>query len=489
MFNLTDEHAALDGVPTELLIDGAWIAAASGARLDVEDPSTAEPLAEVADAGPGDAVRALQVAHRRFRDFSRTSPQARADILRRAHEIVAARRENLALIMTLEMGKPLAESRAEIDYAASFLRWFSEEAVRPAGHFGLAPDGDSRIVVTRQAIGPCLLITPWNFPAAMVTRKVGAAIAAGCSMVLKPAPQTPLTALAIGKILLEAGLPDGVLNIITTSDANATMTPLLADGHLRKLSFTGSTEVGRLLLERAAAHVLSTSMELGGNAPFIVFADADLDAAVDGAVIAKMRNGGEACTAANRFYVQRPILAEFTERLTQRVSAMRVGRGVDPDTEVGPLIDARQLDKVASLVDAAVKGGARLANGGDRLERSPGHFYTPTVLTEVPSDARLLQEEIFGPVAPIMSFDSEPEVVEQANATHHGLVAYLYTRELNRAFRVADDLESGMVGVNRGLVSNAAAPFGGARESGLGREGGREGIDAYLEIKYLALAT
>ena len=385
-------------------------------------------------------------------------------------------------------GKPLTESRAEIEYAASFLRRFSEEAIRPAGHFGLAPDGNSRIVVTKQAIDPCLLITPWNFPAAMVTRKVSAAVAAGCTIVLKPAPQTPLTALVIGGLLLRAGLPDGVLNIITTRDANATIAPVLADGRLRKLSFTGSTEVGRLLLELSAPHVLSTSMELGGNAPFIVFADADLDAAVDGAVIAKMRNGGEACTAANRFYVERPVVTEFSDHLAERLDALTVGRGIDPDTEVGPLIDSCQVDEVERLVDAAVGGGARVSAGGGRTAASGGYFYRPTVLTDIPPDARLIHEEIFGPVAPIIPFDSETEVVSLANATHHGLVAYLYTRELARAFRVADAVETGMVGINRGLVSNAAAPFGGTKQSGLGREGSREGVEAYTETKYLAVA-
>jgi succinate-semialdehyde dehydrogenase/glutarate-semialdehyde dehydrogenase len=388
--------------------------------------------------------------------------------------------------MTLEMGKPVADSRAEIAYAAEFFRWFSEEAVRIDGRYTFEPNGRGRLLVLRQPVGPCLLITPWNFPMAMATRKLGPAIAAGCTTVVKPAGLTPLSMLALAQILAEAGLPAGVLNVITTSDSGATTAPVIADPRLRKLSFTGSTEVGKRLMAAAAEQVLRVSMELGGNAPFLVFADADLDAAVDGAVLAKMRNIGEACTAANRFHVHSSVAAEFAERLAKRLEAMKVGRGTDPGVEVGPLIDAKAVTKVAELVEDARSKGARVLAGGEALGGA-GHFYAPTVLADVPADARMLREEIFGPVAPVVSFGTDEEAIAAANATEYGLVAYAYTTSLERALRVVEALETGMVGLNQGLVSNPAAPFGGVKQSGFGREGGHEGINEYVNVKYVAV--
>jgi len=388
--------------------------------------------------------------------------------------------------MTAEMGKPLAEARSEITYAAEFFRWFAEESVRIDGGYAVAPNGQGRFLVMRQPVGPCLLITPWNFPMAMGTRKIGPAIAAGCTMVIKPAAQTPLSMLALAEILREVGLPDGVLNVLTTTASGELMEPLIRDGRARKLSFTGSTAVGRRLLEQCADQVLRTSMELGGNAPFIVFDDADLDAAVDGAMLAKMRNIGEACTAANRFYAQAGVAEEFSRRLAERMGALRIGSGLDDDVEVGPLIDAVAQDKVASLVEDAVSRGARILVGGKPVE-GPGHFYPPTVLADVPESATMRHEEIFGPVAPVSSFQTEDEVLAAANDTPYGLVCYLYTRDLARAIRVSERLETGMVGLNQGVVSNPAAPFGGVKHSGLGREGGSVGIEEFLETKYVAM--
>ena len=396
------------------------------------------------------------------------------------------RRDDLALVMTLEMGKPLAEARGEIAYAAEFLRWFSEEAVRIDGGYAVSPDGKARFLVTRQPVGPCLLITPWNFPMAMGTRKIGPAIAAGCTMVIKPASQTPLSMLALTEILREAGLPAGVLNTLTTSDSGALMEPLIRDGRARKLSFTGSTAVGRALLEQCADKVLRTSMELGGNAPFLVFADADLDAAVEGAFAAKMRNGGEACTAANRFYVERSVADEFTRLLADRMAAQVVGRGVEDGVTVGPMIDQAAIDKIEELVSDAVDKGAEVVLGGKALAGT-GYFYQPTVLTGVPEDAALRHVEVFGPVAPISTFDDEDEAVAAANDTESGLVSYVFTSDLDRALRVSERLETGMVGLNQGVVSNPAAPFGGVKASGLGREGGRVGIEEFLEVKYVGL--
>jgi succinate-semialdehyde dehydrogenase/glutarate-semialdehyde dehydrogenase len=398
--------------------------------------------------------------------------------------------EDLALLMTLEMGKALSESRAEIRYAAEFLRWFSEEAVRVHGRYMTNTTGSGRILTMRQPVGPCVFVTPWNFPTAMGTRKIAPAIAAGCTMVVKPAQQTPLSMLALAQLLERAGLPAGVLNVITARRSGAVIEPLLRDRRTRKLSFTGSTEVGRKLIEQSAAQVLRVSMELGGNAPFVVFDDADLDAAVEGALIAKLRNVGEACTAANRFHVHERVASEFAQRLAERMRALKVGRGTDPDVDVGPLIDERQRATVNEIVRDARQRGAELLLGGEPLSGPAhrGYFYAPTVLSSVPGDARALREEIFGPVAPIATFASEHDAIAAANATEYGLVAYVYTNDLRRAFRVSESLETGMVGVNQGIVSNPAAPFGGVKQSGFGREGGFEGIDEYLQTKYVALA-
>ncbi|MEU7816507.1 NAD-dependent succinate-semialdehyde dehydrogenase [Pseudonocardia sp. NPDC049154] len=486
MTNPDLERKVLEAVPTGLLIGGEWRQAASGATTKVEDPSTGEVLAEVADAGREDGLAALTAAHEAQAGFAAMAPRERGEILRRAYETMIARVDDLALLMTLEMGKPLAESRGEVTYAAEFFRWFSEEAVRIDGGFATAPAGGSRFLVMKQPVGPCVFITPWNFPLAMGTRKIGPAIAAGCTVVIKPAQQTPLSMLALGQILLDAGLPAGVLNVITASDAAGVMEPIIKDGRARKLSFTGSTGVGKILLEQCAAKVLRTSMELGGNASFLVFDDADLDKAVDGAMLAKMRNMGEACTAANRFYVQRGVAEEFAAKLAERMGALKVGRGTEDGVQVGPLVDAKGRDKVVDLVGDAIAHGAQVKVGGEAAE-GRGYFYPPTVLTDVPQDSRLNHEEIFGPVAPISVFDTEDEALAAANATEFGLVNYVFTENLNRALRVSEKLESGMVGLNTGLVSNPAAPFGGIKESGLGREGGTVGIEEFLELKYVAI--
>ena len=483
---LDREQAVLDAVPTGLLVGGTWRPAASGATLAVDDPATGKTLVEVANASPDDGRAALDAAVAAQPGFAALPPRERGEILRRAYELIMSRVDDLALLMTLEMGKPLAESKGEVAYAAEFFRWFAEEAVRIDGQYAVAPNGASRFLVMRQPVGVCLLVTPWNFPMAMGTRKIGPAVAAGCTMVIKPAQQTPLSMHALAAILAEAGLPDGVLNVVTTSSAGKVMEPLIRDGRARKLSFTGSTAVGRTLLEQAADKVLRTSMELGGNAPFVVFGDADLDAAVDGAMTAKMRNMGEACTAANRFLVHRSVADAFADRLAERMAALRVGRGTDDGVQVGPLVDAPSREKVVELVGDAVGHGATVRVGGDAVD-GPGWFYRPTVLTGVPLDARLTKEEIFGPVAPISVFDTDDEAVAAANDTEFGLVSYLYTENLARALRVSEALESGMVGLNTGLVSNPAAPFGGIKQSGLGREGGSVGIDEYLETKYVAL--
>jgi succinate-semialdehyde dehydrogenase/glutarate-semialdehyde dehydrogenase len=442
----------------------------------------------VADGGASDALAALEAAHAAQPAWAATPPRERGEILRRAFEAILANADDLALLMTLEMGKPVSESKAEIAYGAEFFRWFSEETVRIAGGYSVAPAGGSRIIVMRQAVGPALLITPWNFPMAMGTRKIGPAIAAGCTMVLKPSELTPLSSLALAQVLIDAGLPPGVLNVVNTTDAGGTTAPLLRDPRLRKLSFTGSTAVGKSLIQAASEQVLRVSMELGGNAPFLVFADADLDAALDGAMLAKMRNGGEACTSANRFYVQRDIAEEFATRLAERMGNLKVGRGTDEGVLVGPLINDRQRAKVVRLVDDAVAKGARVLCGGGAVE-GPGYFYQPTVLLPVPAEAELLREEIFGPVAPVVAFDHEDQAVDAANATEYGLVAYVYTRDLDRALRLAEGIKAGMVGLNQGVVSNPAAPFGGVKSSGFGREGGREGIEEYLDVKYLAIKT
>jgi succinate-semialdehyde dehydrogenase/glutarate-semialdehyde dehydrogenase len=487
MSTAVDERTVVDAVDTRLYVAGRWRDSSSGRTLAVEDPSTGDTLREVADATVEDAGAALDAAVDALPQWAATPPRERGEVLRRAYEAITARGDELALLMTLEMGKPVAESRAEVAYAAEFFRWFSEEAVRIDGRYSVAPNGAGRLITMKQPVGPCLLITPWNFPMAMGTRKIGPAVAAGCTMVVKPARQTPLSMLALAKILEEVGLPAGVLNVITTSSSGATMAPLIRDPRLRKLSFTGSTEIGRQLVAQASDQLLRVSMELGGNAPFLIFEDADLDAAVEGALIAKMRNIGEACTAANRFHVAAGVAGEFAERLGERMGAMKVGRGTEDGVQVGPLIDQTAREKVDELVGDALERGAHAVVGAKPGD-GRGYFYQPTVLSGVTRDARVLQEEIFGPVAPVTSFDSEQEAVAAANDTEYGLVAYVYTRDLKRAFRVVEGLQTGMVGLNQGIVSNPAAPFGGVKQSGFGREGGREGIDEYLDLKYVAMS-
>ncbi len=481
------EREVLDAVPKDLFIGGSWRGAAGGARLGVEDPATGEQLVEVADASPEDAKEALAAAADAQAEWAQSAPRDRGEILRAAYEKIVARADELALLMTLEMGKSVTESKAEISYAAEFFRWFSEEAVRIHGRYMVNTTGKGRIMTMRQPVGPCVFVTPWNFPTAMGTRKIAPAVAAGCTMVVKPAQQTPLSMLALAKILEESGLPGGVLNVITAKRSGEVIEPLLKDPRTRKLSFTGSTEVGKRLIEQSADQILRMSMELGGNAPFLVFEDADLDAAVEGAMLAKMRNVGEACTAANRFHVHESLAEEFSRRLAERMGALRVGRGTDPAVDVGPLIDAKQREKVQELVSDAVDRGAKALVGG-RPGEGAGYFYEPTVLAGVPDDAEVLSEEIFGPVAPIATFATEEQALDAANRTEYGLVAYVYTRDLERALRVAEGLETGMVGLNQGVVSNPAAPFGGVKQSGFGREGGFEGIEEYLETKYVAIA-
>jgi succinate-semialdehyde dehydrogenase/glutarate-semialdehyde dehydrogenase len=481
-----DEKRVIEAVPKGLFIGGEWRDSSSGTTLGIEDPSTEETLCSIADATAEDAVAALDAACDAADRWAATPPRDRGEILRRTYELMNERADDLALLMTLEMGKPLAESKGEITYASDFIRWYSEEAVRIDGRFAMNPSGAGRLLTMKQPIGPCLLITPWNFPTAMGTRKIGPALAAGCTIVVKPAQLTPLSMLALADLLTEAGLPPGVLNIVTSSSASRVTEPLFDDPRLRKMSFTGSTPVGKKLMEMASKRLVKCSMELGGNAPFLVFEDADLDAAVEQAVIAKMRNGGESCVAANRFHVHASVADEFAARLAERLAAMPVGRGTDDGVLVGPLIDADQRDKVAELVHDAIGKGAKVLTGADRPD-GQGYFYTPTVLSGISEDANLLREEIFGPVAPIATFTSDDEAIAAANMTEYGLVAYVFTRDIKRAFTVSEALEVGMLGLNKGLVSNAAAPFGGVKESGFGREGGPEGIEEYLSTKYVAI--
>jgi succinate-semialdehyde dehydrogenase/glutarate-semialdehyde dehydrogenase len=481
------QGALLESVPKGLFIDGTWRSASDGATLSVDDPATGKVLAHVASASVADGKAALDAAVRAQRDWARTAPRDRGEILRRAYEAIVARTEDFALLMTLEMGKPLAEARGEVAYGAEFFRWFSEEAVRIHGRYAVAPNGATRLMTTKQPVGPTLMITPWNFPLAMGTRKIGPAIAAGCTMVVKPAAQTPLTMLLLTQVLIECGVPAGVLNVVTTSHTGAVMEPIIRDPRLRKLTFTGSTEVGQRLVEQSAQGLLRLSMELGGNAPFIVFEDADLDRAVDGAMLAKMRNIGEACTAANRFLIHESVAEEFGRRFAERMAALRVGKGTVKGVDVGPLVDRKARESVDALVQEAVAGGAKVLTGGGPLP-GKGWFYAPTVLTDVPATSRIAVEEIFGPVAPISTFATEAEAIARANDTAYGLVAYAFTRDLARALRVSEELEFGMVGINQGVVSNPAAPFGGMKASGFGREGGFEGIDEYLEVKYVGIA-
>ena len=482
----TVEQSVVEAAPKQLLIGGEWRDASGSATFAVEDPSTGETICDVADATAEDAAAAFDAACAAQAEWAASTPNDRNEILEQAFKLLSERADDLATLMTLEMGKSVTESKGEIAYSAEFFRWFAGEALRLDGYFKAAGNGASRVLVMRQPVGPCYFITPWNFPTAMGTRKIGPAIAAGCTMVVKPAQNTPLSMLALAKVLEECGLPGGVLNVITSSSSSEVSEPIIGDPRLRKLSFTGSTEVGRKLIAQAAENVLKVSMELGGNAPFLVFEDADLDAAVEGAMVAKMRNVGEACTAANRFHVAESVAEEFAEKLAERMGAMKIGRGVDEGVEVGPLINADQRDKVAELVDDAVEKGGRCLTGGEKLDGA-GYFYSPTVITDVADDARLLSEEIFGPVAPVKPFASEEEAIAAANDTEYGLVAYVYTNDQKRAFRVCEALDTGMIGLNQGMVSNAGAPFGGVKQSGIGREGGNEGVFEYLETKYVAI--
>jgi succinate-semialdehyde dehydrogenase/glutarate-semialdehyde dehydrogenase len=473
-------------VPKRLLIGGEWVDGEAGEPIAVEDPARGEELCGIADGSAAQAAAAVAAAAAAQEEWARTPPRRRGEILERAHDLMVERREQLATLITLEMGKPLAEARAEVDYSAGFIRWFAEEAVRIDGRYMVEPNGNGRLLVLKQPVGVCILVTPWNFPLAMGARKVAPAIAAGCAMVVKPARQTPLATLALGAMLIEAGLPPGVLNVVTSSRSDVVVETMLRDPHAAKVSFTGSTEVGKHLVRLAADQLLRVSMELGGNAPFVVFEDADLEQAVDGAMVAKMRNMGQACTAANRMIVQERVAEEFSALLAARMEALSVGPGIEPDSEVGPLIDERAQADVGALLEDAERRGARVLVGGSRIE-GPGHFFEPTLLTDVDPASELLRQEIFGPVAPVSTFGTEAEAVAMANDTEYGLVSYLYTDDLGRAVRCMEALKTGMVGLNQGLVSNPAAPFGGVKHSGYGREGGSEGIDEYLSTKYVAI--
>ncbi len=481
---MLDETALLNSVPDRLFIGGAWVDSSSGRSIDVIDPATGAVIKTIADASVADAARAMDAAAAAQDSWSATAPRVRGEILRRAFDLLQERADDFALLMTLEMGKPLAEARGEVAYGGEFLRWFSEEAVRISGRYGSNPEGTGRMIVTHLPVGPSYLITPWNFPLAMATRKIAPALAAGCTAIVKPAELTPLTTLYFAKLLEDAGLPAGVLNVITTSTSREVSEPIIADPRLRKLSFTGSTPVGRTLLKQASENVLRTSMELGGNAPFVVFDDADLDRAIDGAMLAKFRNIGQACTAANRFIVHESIADEFARRLTERVVALRVGRGTEDGVSIGPLINDGAVDKADALVQDAVRRGATLLTGGARVEGA-GSFYQPTVLSGVAAGSDILREEIFGPVVTIIPFGDEADAVAKANDTEYGLVSYVFTRDLARGQRLIESMQTGMMGLNVGVVSNAAAPFGGIKQSGVGREGGSEGIHEYLETKYV----
>lgn len=472
-------------VPTELYVDGEWRKGSGGEAIPVVDPSTAKVIAHVENASVDDAMAALDVAQSRLQSWSRTAPRERAEILRRCFELMIERQGIIAELISLENGKSLADAQGEVRYAAEFFRWFSEEAVRLNGDIYPAPSGANRIIVGHQPIGVAVLVTPWNFPAAMATRKIAPALAAGCTCILKPASETPLTANYLADLYAEAGVPPGVINVLTTSNSGRVVGALLDDERVRKLSFTGSTEVGRILLAAAAKTVVSCSMELGGNAPFIVLDDADIDEAVAGAMIAKMRNGGEACTAANRFYVHESVHDAFAHELAKRMLSLAVGTAYDKNTQCGPVINQAAVDRLHALVNDAVAKGAKVLAGGAPLDR-PGFFFQPTVLTDVPSDARVLREEIFGPIAPIVRVESDEDALRYANETEFGLISYVYTRDLARGLRLSERLESGMVGLNRGLVSDPAAPFGGVKQSGLGREGAHHGILEFTETKYIA---
>lgn len=473
-------------VPTDLFIGGRWRGSSNGETFDVTDPATGNVIAQVANGTTDDALAAVEAAHSVMQDWKSTAPRERAEILRCTWELMTENADALSELIVREMGKALPDAQGEIAYAAEFFRWYAEEAVRNQGMVTTAPKGDKRILVVHQPIGVSVLITPWNFPAAMATRKIGPALAAGCSVILKPASDTPLTALAIAELLAEAGVPDGVVNVVTTRSSSAFSKAVLADPRVRKLSFTGSTEVGRTLLELASQQVIDCSMELGGNAPFIVLDDADVEAAVEGAMIAKMRNGGEACTAANRFYVHEAVADEFTQKFTEKMRALKMGPGTDPEVKLGPVINETAREDISALVEGAVKGGAETVLGGS-VPEGEGWFYPATILDQVPADAEILRNEIFGPVAPIVRISSDEEAIRLANDTEYGLVSYLYTGDLARGLRISEALEAGMVGLNKGLVSDPAAPFGGVKQSGIGREGGAEGMHEFLESKYIAV--
>ncbi len=477
------ETELLEGVPDGLFIGGEWLSGSGGGTLSVHDPATGNVIKRVADATVDDGRAAIDAAAAAFPDWAATPARERAELLRRAFDLLQQRKEDFALLMTLEMGKPLAEARGEVVYGGEFLRWFSEETAHVQGRYGANPEGTGRMIVSQHPVGPCYLITPWNFPLAMATRKIAPALAAGCTVVVKPAALTPLTTVFFAKLLQDAGLPAGVVNVLTTSASGPVSEAIIADPRLRKLSFTGSTQVGQTLLGQAAKGVLRTSMELGGNAPFVVFDDADLDKAVDGAMAAKFRNIGQACTAANRFIVHSSVAEEFASRVTERVQGFSTGRGTEEGVTIGPLIDDRAVAKATELVGDAVERGATLRTGGSAIDR-PGTFFEATVLSDVQPGSDILREEIFGPVLAIVSFDDEDQAVRLANDTDYGLVSYVYTSDLARGQRMIERLETGMMGLNVGVVSNAAAPFGGWKLSGLGREGGAEGIHEYLQTKY-----
>ena len=487
MVSPQDEKRVLDMVPKGIYINGKWQDASDGKTLDVIDPATGKVLATIADASGADGMAAMDAADKAQEAWAKTAPRYRAELLRAAFEKVAARADDFALLMSLEMGKPIAEAKGEVAYGNEFIRWFSEEASRITGRYGTAPDGKNRIMVLKRPVGPSLFITPWNFPLAMATRKIGPAIAAGCTMILKPAALTPLTSLLFAKVLEDVGLPAGVLNVVQTSRPGDVTGPIIKDARLRKLSFTGSTGVGKRLIADASEQVLKVSMELGGNAPLIVFEDADLDKAVEGAMLAKLRNMGEACTAANRFIVHESVAAEFSKRVAEKMAALKVSRGTEEGANIGPLIDEKSRNSVHALVEDAVAKGAKVLTGGS-VPSGDGYFYPPTVLADVPASANILSQEIFGPVAPVITFKTEDEAVKLANLTEYGLVAYAFTENLNRGLRLAERLEVGMFGLNTGIVSNPAAPFGGVKASGLGREGGFEGIEEYLETVYVGIA-
>jgi succinate-semialdehyde dehydrogenase/glutarate-semialdehyde dehydrogenase len=480
---MRSEADLLSSVPTKLYIGGEWVDAEGGKTLTVSDPATGAHLATIADASESDAKKAMDHAAAVQESWGNSSPRLRGEILRKAWELLIERRDDFALLMTIEMGKPFPEAQGEVTYGGEFLRWFAEEAVRINGRFGSNPEGTGTMIVSKRPVGPSFLITPWNFPLAMATRKVAPALAAGCTAIIKPAELTPLTTLLFAALLEEAGVPKGVVQVITTSRSRDVSPVIIQDPRLRKLSFTGSTQVGKILLKQAADNVLRTSMELGGNAPFIVFDDADIDKAVDGVMIAKFRNIGQACTAANRVFVQRGVAAEFSAKVAERVAAMKIGRGTEEGVSIGPLIDEKAVASSQAFVDDAVGLGAKVLTGGHRVDGT-GTFFQPTVLANVHADTRFMCEEIFGPILGVIEFDTEDEVVAMANDTEYGLISYAYTNDLHRGQRLIEKLETGMMGLNTGLVSNAAGPFGGVKQSGIGREGSAEGIEEYLSTKY-----